>query len=140
MFNSRRSDFVMKNKKIVIQINKPIDEVFSFTLNPKNTPLWVDSVVFEETNEWPVKKGSIYRNKNKKEEWSIYKVTSFEKNKSFVFSQNDQNYHVRYTFNPLPNNFCQVEYYEWVEKGNLTKPFTKKILKKLKKILEDQSK
>jgi len=41
----------MKNKKIVIQINKPIDEVFSFTLNPKNTPLWVDSVVFEETNE-----------------------------------------------------------------------------------------
>lgn len=119
----------MKDKKIVIKINKPVSEVFSFTINPKNTPLWVDSIVYEETNEWPVKKGSIYRNKIKKGEWSEYEVTTFEKNKCFVFSQKNSNYHVRYTFEALPDNGCKLEYYEWVEKGNLTEPFTKTILK-----------
>lgn len=126
----------MKDKRLVIQINKPVSEVFAFTTNPKNTPLWINSIIYEETNEWPVKKETIYRNKNKANKWSEYEVTDFEINKSFIFSQKGTNYHVRYTFTPTPNGGTELEYYEWVDAGEIAEPFTMEIMEKLKTILE----
>lgn len=128
----------MKDKKLTIQINKPVREVFEFTTNPKNTHLWVNSIVHEETNEWPAKVGTIYKNRNKEGDWSEYEETSFEKDKSFVFSLKGGSYHVKYTFKELPNNGCELEYYEWVDEGKLEEPFTIDILEKLKSILESK--
>lgn len=127
----------MKDCRLSIKINKSVSEVFEFTTDPNNTPLWVDSIVHEEVNENPVKLGTIYRNKNKEGVWQEYKVTKFEKDKVFVFSQKNSTYHVKYTFFEIDKNTCELEYYEWVDEGDLDEPFTIDILEKLKNILEN---
>jgi uncharacterized protein YndB with AHSA1/START domain len=122
----------MRENKLKIVINKPASEVFDFYVDPSNTPLWVDSIVKEETNEWPIKLGTIYRNQNKAGTWSEYTVTDLKEDETFELTMKDSNYHVRYTH--LPNNV--LEYYEWVDEGELNGPFTQDILEKLKMVVE----
>ncbi len=126
----------MKNNKLMIRINKPVGKVFAFTINPQNTPKWIDSIVTEQTNEWPIKVGSIYKNQSKDGKWSGYTVSEYIENERFIFTKNDNNYHVRYIFTPKGENDTELEYFEWIDKGNLEEPFTLKTLKKLKSVLE----
>lgn len=137
-------DDIMGNKKfgtyenkLTIKIDKPVKEVWDFLLDPKNTPKWISAIAYEETNEWPPKVGTVYRNRTKINGiWSNYIMTELKENEMFVFMQDDKNYHVKYTFKPIGKNSTELEYFEWVEKGTLLYPFTQGILKKLKRILE----
>lgn len=100
----------MKDKKLNIIINKPVGVVFDFTLNPENTPKWIDGIVVEETNETPPKLGTIYRNKSQSGDWNEYEMTEFEKDKTFTLTRLNGDYHVRYTFKPVDTG-CNFEYY-----------------------------
>jgi len=126
----------MKDNKIVIIINKSPKQIYDFYINPKNTPLWIDSIIQEETSVWPIQIGSIYRNQNRQGKWMEYTVTKLQSNEVFELVSKDGNYHVRYTHKIIDNISSELEYYEWVDKGELEEPFTFTILQKLKKVLE----
>ena len=126
----------MRDLRLTVAIKKPASEVFAFTLNPENTPKWLDSVVVEEASEYPVRVGTIYKNKDKNGVWSEYVVAEFVPDRLFMWDKKGSNYHVRYTFTPVEENACELEYYEWVDEGDIKEPFTMKILEKLKKVME----
>lgn len=90
----------------------------------------------EETNETPQKLGTIYRNKGKDGNWNEYEMTAFEKDKMFELTRINGNYHVRYTFTLTDEGYCDFEYYEWVDDGELDDTFSQSVLEKLKGILE----
>lgn len=126
----------MKDVKLTVVINRAAHEVFDFGLNPENTPKWIDGIVKEQTNESPTKLGTTYKNQDSDGNWNEYEITAYEPGIMFVMSKKDSSYHVKYTFKPLGDSQCELEYYEWVDSGDLDEPFTQDILEKLKDVIE----
>ena len=125
----------MREKKFVIQIHHSAKDIIDFCLNPHNTQKWIDSIVTEQTSEWPPKIGTIYRNQKINGTWSEYKVIAL-RDDMFEFVSTSSTYHVRYTLRPINANTTELEYFEWMEEGELAEPFTLDILQKLKSIME----
>ena len=123
----------MQENKISIIINKPVEEVFEFTTNPKNTPLWVSFIDEEITDEYPPKIGSVYRNR-RGDSWNDSVVSEFEPNR--VFKLENDTFSVKYSYKKISENETEMQYLECVKQGILAKPFTKEVLEKLKKIIE----
>lgn len=128
----------MKENKITIIINKPIEKVFEFTINPRNTPLWIESIAEEVSDEYPPQINTRYKNRGKDSDWNVYKVVEFKKNKIFTLTELDENYSVKYIYNKLGENKTELIYFEWVEKGEIQNPFTQEILNKLKSAMENK--
>ena len=126
----------MRENKIIVVIDKPIDKVFLFTTNPQNTHLWIPSISEEVSDEYPPKINTIYKNRGEDNNWDKYKVVDFQKNKVFILSDLNENYFVKYTYRKLDKNKTELEYLEWMTTGELNKPFTKDILGNLKKVME----
>jgi len=127
----------MNEIKIEIQIQRPLVEVFAFTINPKNTPKWVHSIVIEETSEWPVKVGTIYRSKNKAGDWSELVLTAFEENKMFTLTKKENKYHVTYIFTPINPDLTELEYI-WVDNGELKETYIQTLVDNLKSVMESE--
>jgi len=129
----------MKENRITIIVNRPVNEVFEFSTNPKNTHLWSASIKEEITDEYPPKIGTMYKNRWDAPIRDTYKVSEFEQDKLFTLSDLDENYHVRYTYRALDDNKTEMEYFEWMANGDLSNPYTKDVLEKLKSIIEMQT-
>lgn len=126
----------MKSNRLTVQVIRPIAEVFAFTIEPKNVPKWLDYVVAGDRNDWQLKAGSVYRLKYKDGKVIDFDVTASEVNKLFEIVSRDGNYHVRYSFKPVNSYKTELEYFEWVEEGDIEAPFTKSTLNKLRMAIE----
>jgi hypothetical protein len=126
----------MKENKLTIIINKPINEVFEFTTNPKNTHLRVPFISEEISSEYPPKIGTIYRSCRENDSWSEMKVVEFNNNKKFVISDLDENLFVKYVYHDLDENGTELEYSDWMIDKDFHSPITKDVLEDLKKVME----
>jgi hypothetical protein len=123
----------MKENTLTIQINKPLAEVFAFCITPPKANLWVPRVSNETTNEWPVKIGTVYTEyKDDHTSFNII-VTDYKENEYIEWKTEDGSYYVRYTFKQIDQKITQLEY---VETGDVSKPFTQEVLEKLKSVIE----
>ena len=126
----------MKDLRLTVRINKPIEEVFEFTTNPANTSRWIDSVTKEVSDAYPPHIGTTYQNWNAEGEMNEYKVTKYEPPTVFQLDATHQDYKVRYTYSAISENETELEYYEWSESDQLHAPFMQEILDTLKDVME----
>ena len=129
---------IMKTQKLIIKIDCSAQELFAFTMNPDNTPKWIDTITREQTNERPTRLGTIYKHQNKEGKWLEYEITAFKENEMFIMSLKDSTYHVKYTFMPIGPNSTEFEYFEWMDEGKLEVPFLQEGMQKLKAVLESK--
>lgn len=125
----------MKKNKLKVDINRPIQAVFWFTVDPSKTPQWIKGMVKEEANEWPPKRGTLYKNVNRKGAATLYVCTRFEENRIFELREVGGSYHVRYTYERR-GDVTRLIYFEWVDKGSIASPFGQGVLDRLKSVLE----
>lgn len=126
----------VKENKLMIIINKPIQDVFEFITNPKNTPLWTESIIEEIASSFPPQIGTIYKSRGKEGDWNSYHVTEFEPHQKFALRAADGNYTVTYRYKALGEAQTELEYEEWLEEGELEAPFEQEVLFKLKEVME----
>ena len=91
----------------------------------------------EETDELPIRVGTVYTLRDTSGTVSEYTIVAMEKDKFVEWGSKDRNYHVRYIFTPVDANTTDFEYYEWVDHGDILDPFTLETLAKLKKAIEN---
>ena len=125
----------MQENKLIIKIKKPVHKVFELTINPNFTPEWID-IVEEEHADYPIKPGTIYKNKGKSGEWNEYIVSDFIENKVFELKSLNSSYVVRYTYERISEDETGLTYHEWMNEGEISEPFEMRHLEKLKNILE----
>ena len=127
----------MKDLKLNITINKPVEEVFAFATNSSNISLWYPTIKEEIPSEVKWKLGTRIKNRGDDvNDWGYYEITEFETNKKFTLSEIGNPYHVRYTFLSIGNS-TNLEYYEWVDSGEISEPASIENLELLKKCLEE---
>lgn len=124
------------SNKLVIEIKKPVKDVYLFTVDPANTHKWIESLVEEQADVFPPKVGTQYKNCNRAGEWSFYVVSCVEENKLFELLSADGKYGVRYTYEALPEAATRLEYLEWVTEGKLESPFSQLVMERLKSVIE----
>lgn len=131
----------MNEVRQTIAIDCSANEAFDFTVDPNNTPKWVEGVVHEETNESPTKLGTVYKNQSTDGSWIELEITAFVPGSMFEMTKKGDSTHVRYTFKPVGDNQCELEYYVRVESGEVSDRFSEsniqKILSKLKEVIEE---
>ena len=85
----------MKENKLTIFIDKPVKEVFEYSLESNNVPKWINSIKEEIPEERPVKLGTKLRNIGvDSEEWNKYEMIDFQPPRTFTLKRLNGDYFV----------------------------------------------
>lgn len=126
----------MKENKLTIFINKPVKEVFEYSLESNNVPKWINSIKEEIPEERPVKLGTKLRNIGvDSEEWNKYEMIDFQPSRTFTLKRLNGDYFVKYTCTEKDNG-TEFEYFEWAEYGELDGLMEISALELLKELIE----
>ena len=127
----------MRENKLTIFINKPIKEVFDYSLESNNVPKWITSIKEEIPEERPVKLGTQLRNIGiNGKEWNKYKMIEFNPPKTFTLKRLNGDYFVKYTCSEKDEG-TEFEYFEWAENGDLDGLMEMSTLELLKEQIEN---
>ena len=128
----------MKENKLTIFINKPVKEVFEYSLESNNVPKWINSIKEEIPEERPVKLGTKLRNIGvDSQEWNKYEVIDFQPPKTFTLKRLNGDYFVKYTCTEKDNG-TEFEYFELAEYGELDGLMEMSALELLKELIEKE--
>ena len=100
----------MISNTLSIEINRSVSEVFEFTINPDNTPKWIEGIVEEKISFFPVAVGTQYSNTKDGNIWVKYICTKFEKDKKFELRQENSLYHVEYIYEKISDTQTKLTY------------------------------
>ena len=127
----------MRENKLTIFINKPIKEVFDYSLESNNVPKWITSIKEEIPEERPVKLGTQLRNIGiNGKEWNKYKMIEFNPPKTFTLKRLNGDYFVKYTCSEKDEG-TEFEYFKWAENGDLDGLMEMSALELLKEQIEN---
>lgn len=128
----------MKENKLTIFINKPVKEVFAYSLESNNVPKWITSIKEEIPSERPVRVGTQLKNICiNNSTWNHYEVIDFVQDKTFTLKRLNGDYFVKYTCTEK-NDGTEFEYLEWAANGDLDELMEMSALELLKKQIENQ--
>lgn len=123
---------IMKTNEIRITIASPQETVFEFTLEPKNTPLWVGSAGIETVDTQQIRLGTIYSNNSSQSE-----VTDYSRDKFIELSNKKTGYTASYSYRKIDAYITELIFFENMKDGsNLVQPMEQKSFEKLKELLE----
>lgn len=127
----------MRENKLTIFINKPVKEVFDYSLELNNVPKWIIQIKEEIPEERPVKLGTQLRNIGvNSKEWNKYEMIEFEPPKTFTLKKLNGDYFVKYTCSEKDGG-TEFEYFEWAENGDLDALMEMSALELLKEQIEN---
>ena len=126
----------MKQLILDIVINRPLEAVFDYVIDPSHSPDWIDSFKKEEAAPWPPRIGTLYRNCNHQGDWTEYRVEAFKPPRHFGIAQVGGDYHAEYLLSSPAPDTTKLIYHEWVTSGELADHFPSAALEKLKRNLE----
>ena len=101
----------MKENKLTIFINKPVKEVFEYSLESNNVPKWINSIKEEIPEERPVKLGTKLRNIGvDSQEWNKYEVIDFQPPRTFTLKRLKRKCNSIMEFIDYDSNDTQIEW------------------------------
>ncbi len=128
----------MGENTLTIIIDKPIKEVFKFTIDPSNTPLWAPHIKKETADPYPPTAGSIYKSKKEASDtWDELIVSEIEENKTFELRSEDNSFYVRYEYSSNGVNQTNLDYTVYLKDKDFDISFIENLLNNLKKVLEN---
>lgn len=130
---NKKFEEAKSSNEIRVRINAPREKVFEYTLEPKNTPEWVEDAVEMQTSTEQIGIGTIYSN-----EYIGREVTDYEKNVFLELADMDGNYSCSYSFRKIDEENTELIFFESSNDGlELEFPIEKRFFEKLKEILEE---